>query len=157
MLVIFLYGPPGSGKSSLTAAADREGYPSLDLERAARTHVGRILALGTFLKRASPAMERARFVGTADLTRGECDRLAATHAVRALHVLLLPSRDVYNASRQLRDAMAGPRKASQPDYYDVFAASWAARQFDVRLSWRDGKQQTGALGALLTLAKEYNA
>lgn len=115
--VVAVFGPPGSGKSSLIEYAKRRGYTGFDLETAAQTAEERRVVLEAFLAQHS---NEAVFIGTADL-------LPEDFPNGTMSVMLLPSKKVYLDRLAHRDA-AEPIKAGQEGErkYDDFV-DWSKK------------------------------
>lgn len=103
------FGPPGVGKSTFVR---RNG--GLDLEliaSGARDEYNKMI-----VNMVRQKLTSIKHIGAADTQPEDYD----SELFR--RVLVLPSRDKYNARRKARDELY-PEKASQGDYYDSFASN----------------------------------
>jgi hypothetical protein len=108
MVNIALFGPPGSGKTTLVDIARHAGYLAIDLEEF-RGHQHRVMTA-----QGLPDHRSTFVIGAAD-THPE------DYGFSTFLVLLLPDRRVYELRRALRNQVQ-PDKTLQPMNYDTFAA-----------------------------------
>lgn len=120
--IVVIAGPPGSGKTTLTAWIGTMGRKAIDLEGLPFEGDMRLRASQALLDWAVKPTSRpwtvheTRYVGAADtISFWLCHRSPVVRTV-----LLLPLEAFYRARRAARDR-DNIRKAGQPDYYDKFA------------------------------------
>jgi chloramphenicol 3-O-phosphotransferase len=117
--IVTIFGPPGSGKSSIISAANAmyvkmdAPFHAIDFEDLAREEREK---MRSGLIPARPALSHGvRIIGGADF--------APRHFGSGfVHVCLLPPRSAYDQRRAARDR-ANPGKAEQPDCYETFRDS----------------------------------
>lgn len=104
---VLLIGPPGAGKSTIIKLAKQRGLDAIDLEdfgHGADGHELRQQAAEKLIVEAKA--DRSIIVGMADID-------PATFPKDSLHIMLLPSRDIYSKRLENRDALFPHKKGQE--------------------------------------------
>lgn len=138
---VAIFGPPGSGKTTLSHLVRRKGMRGIDLEGLARSQSERVEVFRTI------PSEWGVVVGTADLPWREAV------AGRWLCVQLHPDRERWSSQRSERDAaevMAGGRYRDQ-NAHTVYSSFEESGSYHVVIPWdvrTDADTVASALAAL---------